>query len=86
MVFLISYRKKIDGTKPQTNLRKTFLAEHPDRPSAEEIEQLVDYVSQGEFAQSSIELQKYVGFDAAELTKCGVTVHRFRAGPAERAL
>ena len=81
MVFLISYRKKFDGVKLQANLRKTFFAEHPDQPTPEEIEQLVDSVSQGEFARASVQLQKCVGFDAVELTKCGVTVYRFKAAP-----
>jgi hypothetical protein len=83
MVFLISYRKKFDGTRLQANLRKTFFAEHPDHPSTDEIEQLVDSVSHGEFAKSSIQLQKCVGIDAADLSKSGVTVYRFRAAPAE---
>jgi hypothetical protein len=85
MVFLVSYRKKFDGAKLQANLRKTFFAEHPDHPTPEEIEQLVDLVSHGEFAISSIQLQKCVGFDAAELTKCGVAVHRFKTAPIEHA-
>ena len=83
MVFLISYRKKFDGTKIQANLRKTFFAEYPNQPSAEELERLVDYVSKGEFSKSSIQLQKCVGFDPADLTKRGVTVYRFRAAPTE---
>jgi hypothetical protein len=78
MVFLISYRKKFDGAKLQANLRKTFFAEHPGEPTPEEIEQLVESVSQGEFTKTSIQLQKCVGFDAAELIKCGVTVYRFK--------
>ena len=83
IVFLISYRKKFDGTKLQTNLRKTFFAEHPDHPSTDEIEQLVDSVSQGEFGKSSIQLQRCIGFDAADLSKSGVTVYRFRAASTE---
>lgn len=85
MVFLISYRKKFDGTKLQANLRKTFFAEHANQPSVEEIEQLVDYVSHGEFAKSSIQLQKCVGFEPADLSKNGVTVYRFRSAPPEHA-
>jgi hypothetical protein len=83
MVFLVSYRKKFDGAKLQANLRKTFFAEHPSQPTAEEIEQLVDFVSQGEFAIATIQLQKCVGFDAAELSKCGVAVYRFKTKPTE---
>jgi hypothetical protein len=78
MVFLVSYRKKFDGAKVQPNLRKTFFAEHPDKPTAEEIEQLVNFVSAGEFATATIQLQRCVGFEAAELTKCGVPVYRFK--------
>lgn len=78
MVFLVSYRKKFDGAKLQPNLRKTFFAEHPDEPTAEEIEQLVNFVSQGEFATATIQLQKCVGFEAAELIKCGVAVYHFK--------
>jgi hypothetical protein len=84
MVFLVSYRKKFDGAKLQANLRKTFFAEHPSQPTAEEIEQLVDFVSQGEFAMASIQLQNCVGFDAVELSKCGVAVYRFKAKSTER--
>jgi hypothetical protein len=83
MVFLISYRKKFDRTKLQTSLRENFFAEHRGQPSVEEVEQLVDHVSQGEFAKSSIEIQRCVGFDAAELTKCGVIVYGFRATRTE---
>jgi len=85
MVFLISYRKNFDGTKLQASLRKTFFAVHPDHPSREEIERLVDRVSQGEFAKSSIELQRCIGFDAEELTKTGVTVYPFSAAREQYA-
>jgi hypothetical protein len=84
MVFLVSYRKKFDNAKLQPNLRKTFFAEHTGQPTAEEIEQLVDCVSQGEFAAPNIQLQKCVGFDAAELTKCGVTVYHFEPASTKR--
>lgn len=85
MVFLISYRKNFDGTKVQANLRKTFFAVHENQPSREEIERLVDYVSHGEFAKSTIEIQKCIGFDAQELTKAAVTVHCFSAARNQRA-
>ena len=85
MVFLISDRKKFDGTKLQANLRKTFFAVHQDQPSREEIEQLVDHVSHGEFAKSTIEIQKCIGFDVQELTKAAMTVHRFSAARKECA-
>jgi hypothetical protein len=79
MVFFVSYRRNLGGTKFQTNLRKTFFAVHPEQPSKEQIEQLVDFVSGGEFAQSSIEIQRCIGFDADELSKAGVTVYSFSA-------
>lgn len=79
MVFFVSYRRKLGGTKFQTNLRKTFFAVHQDEPSRKEIEQLVDYVSGGEYAQSSIEIQRCIGFDPDELNKAGVTVYSFAA-------
>lgn len=78
MVFLISYRKKFDGTRLQSKLRRTFFAQHRNDPSFEEIQSLVDFVSQGDFAESSIEFQKCMGFDADELKKCGVTVYHFQ--------
>jgi hypothetical protein len=85
MVFFISYRKTYGGTKLQSSLRKTFFAVHQDHPSTEEIERLVDHVSQGKFAKSSIELQRCIGFDAEQLTKAGVTVYRFNATCKEYA-
>lgn len=78
-------RRQFDGTKLQTSLRKTFFAVHQNHPSAEEIERLVDHVSQGEFAKSTIELQRCIAFDAEELTKAGVTVYRFSAARKECA-
>ncbi len=83
MVFFVSYRRKFGGTKLQANLRKTFFAVHEDQPSREEIEQLVDYVSHGEFAPSSIEIQRCIGFDPEELNKAGVTVYHFSAARKE---
>ena len=85
MVFLISYRNNFDGTKLQTSLRKTFFAVHQDHPSAQEIEQLVDRVSHGQFAKSTIEIQRCIGFDAQELTKAGVTVYPVSATRKEYA-
>ncbi len=85
MVFLISYRRKFAGTKLQASLRKSFFAVHQDQPSREEIEQLVDHVSQGAFALSSIEIQKCIGFDPEELIKAGVPVHRFGTARKESA-
>jgi hypothetical protein len=76
MVFLISYRKKPQGLKLQSNLRKKFFAEHNENPSIEDIEALVRRVSGGDFAEASVEFQKCVGFDAEELSRCGVTVYR----------
>ncbi len=85
MVFFVSYRRNFGGTKLQANLRKTFFAVHPDQPSRQEIEQLVNYVSHGEFAPSSIEIQRCVGFDPEELNKSGVTVYRFNTPRKESA-
>ncbi len=85
MVFFISYRKTFGGTNLQSSLRKTFFAVHQDHPSAEEIERLVDHVSRGEFAKSSIEIQRCIGFDAEALTKAGVTVYRFSAAREQYA-
>ena len=85
MVFFVSYRRHIGGTKLQLNLRKTFFAVHQDQPSREEIVQLVDYVSHGEFTPSSIEIQRCVGFDPDDLQKAGVTVYRFGAARKESA-
>jgi len=85
MVFLISYRNNFDGTKLHTSLRKTFFAVHQDRPSTEEIEQLVARVSHGQFAKSTIEIQRCIGFDAQELTKTGVTVYPVSATRKEYA-
>jgi hypothetical protein len=85
MVFFISYRRNLSGTKFQTNLRKTFFAVHQDQPSREEIERLVDYVSGGEFVQSSVEIQRCIGFDPHELNKAGVTVYTFSAARKESA-
>ncbi len=85
MVFFVSYRRNLGGTKLQVNLRKTFFAVHQDQPSREEIVQLVSYVSHGEFAQSSIEIQRCIGFDPEDLQKAGVTVYKFTAVRKESA-
>ena len=76
MVFLISYRKKPHSSKPQTSLRKKFFAVHQENPSRDDVERLVTRVSDGDFAEASIEFEQCVGFDAEELSRCGVTVHR----------
>ncbi len=85
MVFFVSYRRNLSGTKFQTNLRKTFFAVHSAEPSRNEIERLVDQVSGGEFAQSSIEVQRCVGFDPEELNRAGVTVYSFSTVPKQSA-
>jgi hypothetical protein len=76
MIFLISYRRKPVASQLKINLRKKFFAAHPDSPSREDVERLVRRVSDGDFAEASIEFEKCVGFDADELSRCGVTVHR----------
>lgn len=85
MVFFVSYRRNLGGTKFEVNLRKTFFAVHQKQPSREEVVRLVDYVSHGEFAKSSIEIQRCVGFDPDELQKAGVTVYHFGAARKESA-
>ncbi len=85
MVFFVSYRRHLGGTAFQANLRKTFFAVHKKQLSREEIVQLVDYISQGEFAPASIEFQRCIGFDPEELNKAGVTVYRFCAIRKESA-
>lgn len=86
MVFLISYRKKLDSAKLQLKLRKTFFAEYQGKPSVDDIKALVRRVSQGDFAEETVEFQECVGFEAEELTRAGVPVHHLETvnEPAER--
>jgi hypothetical protein len=86
MIYLISYRKKPVASQLHITLRKKFFAAHPENPSREDIERLVRRVSDGDFAEASIEFEKCVGFDADELSRCGVTVYRLDGEPSPRAL
>lgn len=85
MVFFVSYRRNFGGTKFQANLRKTFFAVHQDQPTREEIERLVVSISRGKFAQSSIEIQRCIGFDPEELARAGVTVYHFNTTSKQSA-
>lgn len=75
MVFLISYRKKPHASQHNANLRKKFFAVHQESPSQDDVEQLVRRVSDGDFAEASIEFERCAGFDEEELSRCGVTVY-----------
>jgi len=79
MVFFISYRQKLDRTKLQLKLRKTFFAECQIKPSFEQIKALVQRISQGNFAEETIEFQKCIGFEAEELSRAGVPVYHLEA-------
>lgn len=86
MVFLISYRKRLDNEKLQLKLRKTFFAEYPGKPSIDDIKTLVQRISQGDFAEETVEFQECIGFAAEELTRAGVPVHHLEtvSEPAKR--
>ena len=73
MLFVISYRKKHASSKS----RKSFFAEHDKQPSDAQIRALVNSVSGGNYAEHTIALQKFPGFEAEELTRAGITVVRF---------
>ncbi|HEY7319463.1 MAG TPA: hypothetical protein VIE89_18000 [Candidatus Binatia bacterium] len=73
MLFVISYRKKHASSKS----RKSFFAEHEKQPSQEQIRALVNSVSGGNYAEHTIALQKFPGFETDELTRAGITVVRF---------
>jgi hypothetical protein len=75
MLFVVSYRKKHASSKS----RKSFFAEHDEQPSQEQIRALVNSVSGGDFAEKTIALQKFPGFETDELTRAGITVVRFEA-------
>ena len=75
MLFVISYRKKHASSKS----RKSFFAEHDKQPSEAQIRGLVNSVSGGNYAEHTIALQKFPGFEADELTRAGITVVRFEA-------
>jgi hypothetical protein len=73
MLFVVSYRKKHASSKS----RKSFFAEHNEQPSSGQVQALVNSVSDGNFAENTIALQKCPGFDTDELIKAGITVLRF---------
>jgi hypothetical protein len=79
MVFVISYRKKHASSK----IRQSFFAQHNSEPSLDQVQALVNRITNGDFAEKSIAFQKCPGFDADELVRSGIAVRSFE-GEASR--
>jgi hypothetical protein len=73
MLFLVSYREKHASSKS----RKAFFAEHSEQPSPEQIQALVNTVSDGDFREKTIALNKCPGFQTNDLIKADITVFSF---------
>jgi hypothetical protein len=70
MVFVISYRKKHASSK----IRQSFFAQHNSEPSLDQVQALVNRITNGDFAEKTIAFQKCPGFDADELIRAGISV------------
>ena len=64
MIFMITYENKKDAADAHSNFTRSFFAEHPSDPSPEMVRKLVDQVSQGNFAEKTIEITEWLEFDA----------------------
>jgi hypothetical protein len=73
MLFVVSYKEKHASSKS----RKTFFAEYNEQPSAEQIQALVNTISEGDFREKTIALNKCPGFQANDLIKAGIAVFSF---------
>jgi hypothetical protein len=76
MVFEISYTRKRDPADPHSKFNRSFFVEHDSAPSREEVEILVEWVSQGNFEPASIHIKEYKLFAAESLKKVGMPVYK----------
>ncbi len=72
MIFMIKYKREWDVV----DIRSSFYAENEKQPDWEKVVNLVNLVSGGNFAEGTIEIE-YLEFEAEEMRKQGVQLHRF---------
>jgi hypothetical protein len=77
MIFMIKYQTKKDTGDPNSHFTRSFFAEHPSDPAREMVTKLIGSVSNGDFEESSIEIEEWLNVDLEEMKKLGTPVHKF---------
>lgn len=72
MIFMVKYKREWDVV----DIRSSFYTENEKQPDWEKVVNLVNLVSGGNFADGTIEIE-YLEFEAEEMRKQGVQLHRF---------